>query len=284
VRVLLAVGAAAVLASACTSKTIDTLPPPPTTQPRPPTTQTVDYSGVDLKDVPGKTTTTVAMGPGRSTLTGVVVGPEGPVAGATVRAERLVGDGVGSAQVFTAVDGTWSIAGVYGGRFRVRAWRPTDLALTKPEVFFLNDGDTKQMQLQLQRYTGVAVTHAIAPNPPFVDEPANLVIQVVQQSVDENGIVRGAPISGVRVELAGSGDFALETANPSVTNGDGRATWRLRCRSEGKHDLRVLVGGSEQFPLDIPACVEQLEEPTTTSSSSSSSSSSSTSTTDPDDE
>lgn len=271
--------------SACTAKGVDTLPPPPTTRPRPPTTAVPDFSHVDLREVPGKTTTTVAMGPGRSTLRGVVFGPDGPVPGATVRAERLVGDGVGSVQVFTAEDGTWTVTGVFGGRFRVRAWRPNDLALTKPEVFFLNDGDTKQLQLRVERYTGLAVTHAIAPNPPFVDEPANLVVQVVQQSVDENGIVRGAPVPGVRVDLAGSGDWRVETSNPSVTNGEGRAMWRLRCRSEGKQDLRVLVSGTDQFPLDIPPCVLPPEDSTTTSTSGrNTTSSSSTSTTDPDED
>ncbi|HEV7888020.1 MAG TPA: hypothetical protein VGO92_10710, partial [Acidimicrobiales bacterium] len=154
----LALGLVAAGTAACTSKGIDALPPPPTTRPTPPTTVLTDYSGVALKAVPGRTTTTVALGPGRSTLGGVVTGPEGVVGGATVRAERLVGDGAAAAQVVTAADGTWSIAGVLGGRYRVRAWRPLDLALTKPEVFFLNDGDTKQLALGLSRYSGLAVT------------------------------------------------------------------------------------------------------------------------------
>lgn len=272
---------AALAVTACTAKGVDTLPPPPTTQPRPPTTTAVDYSGVDLKDVPGKTTTTMAMGPGGSTLHGIVVGPDGPVPGATVQAERLVGDAVGSVRVFTAEDGAWSITGIFGGRYRVRAWRPTDLALTKPDVFFLNDGDTKALQLRVDRFTGLSVSHAIAPNPPFVGEPANLVAQVVQQSVDEEGIVRGSPIIGIRVELAGSGEWSAQTSNPTVTNRDGRATWRLECRSEGKQPLSVIVANSEQFALDVPACVLPPEEPepSTTTTTTKSGTSSTTSTT-----
>ena len=273
------------VSAACTSKGVEKLPAPPTTLPRPPTTPVVDLSGIDLKDVPGNTTTTVAMGPGRSTLQGAVVGPDGPVPGATVHAERLVGDGAAVATVFTAEDGTWTLPGVLGGRFRVRAWRPTDLSMTKPEIFFLNDGDTKQLQLGLQRYTGVAVTFAIAPNPPFVDEAANLVVQVVQQSVDAQGVVRGEPVRSTRVELFGGGDWTLTTANPTFTDGEGRARWQLRCRSAGKQQLAVLVANSQQFPLDIAACAERPPEETTTStttggsSTTSSSSTSSTSTT-----
>jgi hypothetical protein len=274
------------LLAACTPRGIDALPPPPTTQPRPPTTAVVDYSAVDLKAVTGKTTTTVAMGPGRSVLQGAVVGPEGPVPGAVVRAERLVGDGMAFLQVLTAQDGTWTMSALLGGRFRVRAWRASDLALTKPEVFYLNDGDTKQLPLQLAKYTGLAVTFAIAPNPPTVDEPANLVVQAVQQSVDAEGIVRGAPVTSVRAELFGGGDWSVITSNPTTTDAGGRAYWQLRCRAAGKQQLAVLVDSSQQFPLDIPACVVAPEESTTSTSdpgssttSSSSSSSSSTSTT-----
>ena len=272
--------AALVLLAACSSKGFEKLPPPPTTLPRPPTTAPVDLSGVELKSVAGKTTTTLVMGPGRSMLQGVVNGPDGPVAGATVQAERLVGDAAAMATVVTAADGTWAMQGVLGGRFRVRAWRSTDLSMTKPEVFYLTDGDTKQLPLSLQRYTGVAVTFAIAPNPPFVNEAANLVVQVVQQSVDPQGVVRGEPVVGVRVELFGGGDWSLVTANPTTTDGSGRATWQLRCRSDGKQQLAVLVGGSQQFPLDIAACVDRPEETTTTTSSdTSTSSTASTSTT-----
>lgn len=265
--------------AACTSKGLRTLPPPPTTQPRPPTTAVVDYSGIELKAVPGRSTTTVVMGPGRSTLQGVVAGPEGAVPGAVVRAERLVGDGEASLQVFTNPDGTWAMPNVLGGRFRVRAWRPSDLALIKPEVFFLNDGETKNFQLQLTRYTGVAVTSAIAPNPPVVNEPANLVAQVVQQSVDDQGVVRGAPIPNLRVELVGGGDWAVATSNPTGTDGQGRATWQVRCRSTGKQALGVIVGGAEQFPLDIPDCAPQPEDPTTSTTSTTTSSSSTSSST-----
>ncbi|MDQ1443537.1 MAG: hypothetical protein QOI20_1, partial [Acidimicrobiaceae bacterium] len=245
----------------------------------PPTTTVVDYSGVDLKPVTGKTTTTVLVGPGRAALKGMVVGPEGPVAGATVLVERLVGEGSGALQVATAADGTWAVANVLGGRFRIRSWRPSDLALTKPEVFFLNDGDTKQLQLQLSRYTGLAVTSAIAANPPVVDEPANLVVQVVQQSVDGQGIVRGTPVSTARVELFGGGDWRVTSPNPALTDGQGRARWQLTCRSAGRQQLAAVVGDNQQFPLDIAPCVEPPpEEPTTTPTSAPPDSSSSSST------
>ena len=273
----LAVGALIALAACSSGEGVAPLPPPPTTQPTSPPTTIVDTSGVALKPVPGRTTTTVALGPGRSLLNGVVAGPDGPVGGATVRAERLVGDAAAAVQVVTGADGTFQIPNILGGRFRVRAWRPLDLALVKPEVFFLSDGDTKQLQLVLSRYDGLAVTPAIAPNPPVVGDPANLVVQVVQQSVDPNGIVRGQPVPNVSAELFGGGDWRVASSNPTITDSQGRARWQLRCQSTGKQPLAVVVGGQQQFPLDLPACDPAAPEPT----SSTTSSSTSTSTTEP---
>ena len=69
-----------------------------------------------LAPVPGRaTTTTVVIGPGEATLKGTVNAPEGLVPGAIVRAERLVGDAVATADVITNPDGTWAIPAVLGG-------------------------------------------------------------------------------------------------------------------------------------------------------------------------
>ena len=59
-------------------------------------TTLVDLSGVKMAGVPGKTTTTIALGPGGATLNGTVAGPDGAVGGATIHVERLVGDAVAS--------------------------------------------------------------------------------------------------------------------------------------------------------------------------------------------
>lgn len=267
-----------VVLGACTGGGVDPLPAPPTTQPRTPTSTAPDLTGVMLRDVPGRTTTTVALTPGQATINGVVGGPEGAVPGAVVRAERLVGDAVGSIDVATAADGTFALIGVKGGRWRVRAFRPADLALVKPEIFYLEDGATRTLTLRVERYSGVHVSSAFAPDPPVVGEPANLVVQVALQSVDADGVVRGRPVPGVRVELFGAGDWRVESTNVQPTDSSGRALWRVRCESPGNQPLSVLVGDGESFPLTLPACIAA---PPSTTSSSSSSTSSTTSTTRP---
>ena len=256
-----ALAVALVLGAAC-SGSDDASKPRPTPS-LPPTTVAVDFSGVRLERVPGNTTTTIAIGPGKALLNGLVMGPDGPVPGAVVHAERLVGDGQAVVDVATLPDGTWSIPNILGGRYRVRAWRAPDLALTKPEVFFLGGDEKKRLDLGLTRYDGPAATASIAPNPPFVGEPANLVVRLSIQSVDPQGIVRAVPAAPTSVNLVGSGAWSVESENPTFTDGVGDARWRVRCRASGNQSLAVVVGDFQTLPLSgLPPCGTVTVEPT----------------------
>ena len=245
--------AAALVVSACSRDEIANLKPPPTFADTT-TTAAVDLSQVNLAGVPGRMTTTVQIGPGGATLAGAVIGPEGPVPGAVVHAERLVGDGIAAADVVTQPDGRWVMPGILGGRYRVRAWRAPDLALTNPEVFFLEGAQTKTLDLTVNRFQGVSVSAAIAPSPPIIDEPASLVVQVNERAVDDAGIVRGRPVSGAKAELVGSGDWRVLTANPATTDGAGRVRWQVLCRRAGTQPMSVVVADAQSFPLQLPAC------------------------------
>lgn len=275
-----------VAAGACTSGGVDPLPAPPTTRPRPSTTAPPDYSNVQLAAVPGRTTTTVAIAGGQATIKGIVTGPDGPVPGAVVHLERLVGDDMAALDVGTTQDGTFTIPGIFGGRYRVRAFRPPDLALVKPEVFFLGGTDTHELRLELERYTGVAVKAAVAPNPPVATERANLLVQVTFQSVDTTGVVRAVPIPGVRVELFPTGRWTIEDDSVQAADDQGRAVWQVTCERQGQQGMSVLVGDDESFELSLPACAQPPPRRTTTttrrsttSTSTATSSSSTTSTT-----
>lgn len=265
----LAIWVALVLgAGGCTAGEIEPLPVPPSVAVTTSTTVT-DLSAVGLPAVPGRTTTTVVLGPGEANLAGSVSGPEGPVAGATVRIERLVGDGIAMVDVGTAPDGAFTVPKVLGGRYRVRAWKaaPDNLALVEPAVFFVEAREAKNLTLPLTRYQGAAVTAAVAPDPPLVDEPANVVVQVVNREVDPTGVVRSTPITDVRLELFGAGDWRVQSANPVIADEAGRGRWQLMCRRVGKQPLSVVVGDSATFSIDLPACTvppPPPEEVTTT--------------------
>lgn len=246
---------AALAAAGCTGGAVDELPAPPTTGPTTSSTARPDLTGVALAGVPGTTSTTVLLTPGEATLQGVVTGPDGPVAGATVLIERLVDEGVGGATIPTGPDGRWSAPGIIGGRYRVRAWRAPDLALTTPQSFFLESKETRDLEVLLQPFSGVVVTSAIAPSPPVIDETVRLVVRTYTRSVDEGGIVRNQPIPSVQLELSGSSQWRVDTANPTFADGTGRADWLVRCLSLGTHALAVRVGGGgEALALKLPAC------------------------------
>lgn len=247
-------------------------------------TSTLNLAGVPLPPVPGATTTTVALGPGPMTIVGKVEGPEGFVAGAIVELERLVGDGSASTRVPTAADGTWNVEKVLGGRYRVRAWRVPDLVSTT-EVVFVATTRERAIELRVEPVGGVRVDTAVAPDPPVVDEQVNVKVRVAERTVDAEGIVRDTPVAGVSVTVGGSGDWQIDSPNPSSTGGDGSTIFRLTCGSDGPQPLFAsLGGGSESYALAIAPCVDPTATSTTSTTStttSTSSTSSSTTTTEP---
>ena len=247
--------ALALLAAGCEAKAVEPLPPAPKV-PETTTTTVVDYSGVGLAGVPGRTTTTVAMGPGKATLEGTVTGPDGPVPGAIVHAERLVGEAAATLDVLTGADGRYVIPNVLGGRYRLRAWKaaPDNLALIEPQVFFLEGSEKKAANLAMSRYQGASVTAAIAPDPPLIEAPSNLVIQIVDRAVDPGGIVRSTPIPDLRAELFGTGDWRVLTPVATTSDAAGRARWTLECRRVGQQPLSVVIGETTTFNLNLPAC------------------------------
>lgn len=281
--------ALALLAVGCSTRDpYDPLPRPDPVEPLedPVTTQPVDLSGINLPQAQGTTTTTVVVGPGPLTIVGRVEGPDGPVGGAIVRLERLVGDASAAIQVPTAADGTWNADKVLGGRYRIRAWRPPELAMVRAEVLFIDSGEQRPVLLRLDRYEGRRVDAVIAPDPPLVDEPANLKVRIADRVVDERGIVRTTPRPGIRVRLTGSGSWSLSSPNPQTTGPDGSVTFRMTCNQEGAQPLGAVLDENETVPLDIAACVDATAPPTTattadttTTSSTSTSSTSSTSST-----
>ncbi len=244
---------------------------------------------------------------GESTLSGRVTGPDGPVAGATVRLERFVGDAMATLDVVSNADGTWRAPqvgtpapaatvppgptvpgqlptipppttapppppvtsatgpqGIFGGRYRVRAWRAPDLALTTPQILFVEGKQNSQLGLQLSRYTGITVGSVSSPDPPVLDATVSVTAVVTTVAVDRDGIVRSVPLPGASLSLAVGPGFAF-SGGPTSTNGQGRATFQLRCLALGESQVELTVNGAETFSLPVRACVAPA--PTTTTSS-----------------
>lgn len=255
--------AALVLAGGCI-RDVGELPPPPPTSSTTTTTGPPDFSDAPLDAVPGTTTTTVVLGPGGATLNGIVTAADGAaVPGARVRVERLVGEGVASATVATGPDGKWAVAAILGGRYRVRSWRAPDLALITPVPLFVEAAQTVDVTLRLDRYRGLVAVPAIAPDPPVVHEPANLVVQIASRRVSEEGVVIDDPVPDVRLELSGGSAWQVTSSNPTNADSGGRGRWEVRCMEAGRQALSVVVAGEEAIALSVSDCA--LTPPTSTS-------------------
>lgn len=252
--------------AACSRYEPFVLPPPPTTQTPVSTEPPVDFSKMGLPAAAGRTTTTIPIGPGPSSLKGTVIGPGGAVPGATVQLVRLVGSGAGVLNLTTQPDGTWEALNILGGRYRVRAWLAPGLAQPDPEIFFLSGAEPKVLNLKVQSFQGLAVGTAVAPSPPEVGVATSLVVAVTDRVVGDDGVVRATPVARVSVELQSAGGWRLDTTNPTTTDASGQARWTARCQRSGSQPLGVLVGGSQSFTLSVPDC--EPPPPTTTSTTS----------------
>ncbi len=250
-----AVAVVVLLASACTKggsravprATVTTVSP--TTVPAP--TTTVAASPRTTVTLPSE------LGPGPAHVAGTVSGPEGVVGGATVRVERLVDDtAVAATTVQTGVDGHWAVDSVNGGRYRLRAWKPPDLAQLTPAVVFVAVDDAKPIDLPMLRYPANAdAVASVVPNPPVVGQPAIAVVGIANGGVDAEGILHTQGRPGVAVTLGVSTNVTITTLNPNSTDGNGNAGFQIVCNQVGPITGVVTVGTAAQQPIQLPACV-----------------------------
>jgi hypothetical protein len=223
---------------------------------------------VTVAPVPGAATTVPPrIGPGGATLNGTVLGPSGPVAGATVEANRLDGDQMATAHTTTAADGSWTIGRILGGRYRVRAWQQPTLAVTTPQIFFLGGNESRSLTIQLTSFTGPNVAAAIAPGTPMLDQPANLVVQVTTPTVGPDGVVRALPDAGVSVTLTDGPLWQVSNGNPLITGPDGTALFQVACQADGVIPLSVALGAGAPVALQLPACAGSPPTTATTTTS-----------------
>lgn len=254
----------ALVAAGCSGGTKEGSAPTTTPVTEAPTTTRVvpapgPTSSTSVRPTPsttGVTRTTVAvpvaLGPGTATLTGTVTGPLGPVDGATVRVERLVGKAVATADVTTS-GGNWQMSSILGGSYRVRAFKSPDLVQSSVETFFLAANERKVVDFKLTAAGGDRIIAVINPNPPRVDQPATITISVGTGRVDDQGRPALTPRPGVALLLGPGAGMQLESPSQAFTDGNGSATWRVRCLVEGVSSVSLTVG-SGITSVNLPPC------------------------------
>ncbi|MBK9178049.1 MAG: carboxypeptidase regulatory-like domain-containing protein [Acidimicrobiales bacterium] len=239
-----------------------TVPPPPLTTLVPP-----DTRGATLRAVEGRppAAPTPAVQGGTSALAGLVRGPEGPVAGATVRLERFVGESSETIDVTTAADGRWEVRDARGGRYRVRAWRVPDLAQDGATVTFVAAASSATIDLQVQAHEGLEAQAGVSPGQVAVGSSLTLVALLLEPQVDGQGIVRGTPVAGLATTLDAGSRWRPAGSTVATTGSDGTVRWTLTCLSESGGSASLTADG-RSFPLQLPAC---LPEPSSTTASTS---------------
>lgn len=229
-------------------------PASPVPSTAPPTT--VDGSAVPPATVPGATTTTttVRLGPGQATITGTVEDAGRPVPGATVLVQRLVGGGKATTEASTSAAGTWTVPGVLGGVYRIRAWSAPTLAQTRPLEVWVADGQTRTLTLRVARIgrsTTVAATWS--PDPPVVGRPDVVTVTVSRQRVTVGGAVVDPRLPGIAVRLSSAG-WVFAGSGTGVTGPAGRVELTATCRRAGTQPVAAVVG-LRPLTLDPPACL-----------------------------
>lgn len=253
---VVALGVGLLAATGCSRQAKVTYPVVPTTLVLRSTTTTTlgpDRSKLTLPtiDVPA-TTTTIGFRRGTASVEGVVRGPDGPVAGAKVRIERLVGSQTAVRIVGTDGQGRYVLSGVELGRLRVRAWRPPDLAMMSDELLFASKGTSRD--LELTGFGRTEVQWAMAPATPFVGRKVNVVIQVSTRVVGSDGLITIEPLSGVGVSIFPTGTLVPLAAGERLTDEAGRAVFTLRCDADGDGGLDVRLATGGQAILSPPPC------------------------------
>jgi hypothetical protein len=234
-----------------------TLPPPPTAP--------VDLTGISIPGVEGTTTTAPVRSAGTAHLAGFVRGPNGPVPGAVVRLEHLVGDTV-TTDVVAGPDGHYDAPNIAGGRYRVHAFLAPTYAQAEPEVFFLNDGDLRGLDLAVRAYGGLAVASATAPDPPVRDDPATFVVRVATRAVDSAGIVRVRPVANATVQLVSAVGWVATGSSTVLTNENGDASFTLVCVAAGANQVQAQVQATaadapQPASLTTPTCIDRPPPP-----------------------
>jgi hypothetical protein len=232
---------------------------------------------------------------GTSRLKGVVSGPEGRVAGATVRIERHTVDGSVAVDVTADAKGRWSYNHLLGGRYRLRAWHPDGYASAASEVLFLAQHETKTFDLGVEPLDDEPVLTFADAGDIYAGLTGTVAITVTTNAIDEAGLLAAIGLPGEVVSLEPSSGVTVTPAEV-ITDVDGVARFQVRCLREGSVTAIARHQEDEIFVI-LPDCIPQPEsvtsaatttivstpstqpETSTTSSSSSSSSSSSTTTT-----
>lgn len=179
----------------------------------------------------------------------------GPVPFATIRAEHHGVDPNGGSPVVSSIDvaadenGDWEVTGLGGGRWRVRAFVPEQLASTEPTVRFVAAGEAVRLDLAVAPPDAGLVLSVASPTSRELDEGATVAVSVGRRRIDTDGIVVIDPVPGASVEMVlGASPLRAVSALIAVTDAGGNARFGVVCSAVGSTQATFPVdAGVELF-------------------------------------
>ncbi|MEO7555767.1 MAG: carboxypeptidase-like regulatory domain-containing protein [Acidimicrobiales bacterium] len=222
-----------------------------------PTTAPTGFATVNLASVAGTTTIKPVRTSGSARISGTVSASTASAAGVVVHLERV--DGALVTDVAAAEDGRYEFVNLAGGGYTLRAYLPPALAKTEPEVFFVRDGEDHRVDLVVDQFASLVVTSAVAPDPPVVGQPFNIVVRVASRTVDADGVVRSTPVAGAIVALSQGANVVVVGGTVAPTTAEGTVTYLSSCKQPGPLNLAAVVkltaaDVGQSVPIDLPAC------------------------------
>ena len=193
---------------------------------------------------------------GTSSLQGTVLGLAAEDV-AEVRLTRVTDGGFDEITVPVDEDGTWTADEIFGGRYRVRAFVPELRASNGSVVLFLNEDQSRELQLKVTTPPQALVFDVVATEEPAVGGRSVVAVTVGRQRVDNDGRSVVSPVVGLPVSASFSPVVSLLSAGTAATSESGAARFLVRCELEGTSS--ITVSAEEQSAVfTIPACVAPL--------------------------
>jgi hypothetical protein len=195
---------------------------------------------------------------GTARISGVVLGPDGPVEGAVVRLERFVGPDFGQLDVRTNKDGRYDARDILGGRYRLRAFQKPSLATIEPPALFLAaDHGEATLDLVTEKFEGESLQGALDVADPHVGQKVTFRALYSKLEVNDDGIVVGTGLEGHEVQLTPV-DSGIkvdgENGDVKMTGPDGMALFTVICEGEGVHSV-IIGSGDKALAVGLPNCL-----------------------------
>jgi hypothetical protein len=218
--------------------------------------QLPDTRFVSLLPVPGKAQPVppIMVRGGKSSVSGTVTGPGGPVGGAIVRIERWVGSASGAIMTSTDGAGHFGATGLLGGHYKVRAWQQPALATFDAATGFVPFGGHLQVNVVMEKHDAFTVQLAATSPTASVGKGFGVEALVTREQVDGNGVVIDGPVANAAVKLSVNSAVSIGGENPAKTGANGFATWTLTCQTAGSFTATATtIRGTATAAL--PTCI-----------------------------